>query len=183
MFSKIIRRKFKKCCTVEDFLSVRKELEKYGRERFYRDMVSERVFKKKEIENFNNPFAQMLCGEKTEQFLEIGDFLLINSLHNKRHKFLTPKTFEWETFNVLTLNEKHVPLIKQMKNIGLNYVKKYNYEKYGLYFHCYPFNTVNTLHLHIVDLISEPQFGMKFNNLSIETVLKGLKGLKDKNIS
>ena len=47
----------------------------------------------------------------------------------------------------------------------------------GLYFHCYPFCSVNSLHLHIVDLskVGPTYEACRFKNLSMDMVLKALE--------
>ena len=52
----------------------------------------------------------------------------------------------------------------------------------GLYFHCYPLCSVNSLHLHIVDLseVGPTYEACRFKNLSMDMVLKALdKEIKD----
>ena len=47
----------------------------------------------------------------------------------------------------------------------------------GLYFHCYPHCSVNSLHLHIVDLseVGPTYEACRFKNLSMDMVLKALE--------
>ena len=47
----------------------------------------------------------------------------------------------------------------------------------GLYFHCYPLCSVNSLHLHIVDLseVGPTYEACRFKNLSMDMVLKALE--------
>ena len=52
----------------------------------------------------------------------------------------------------------------------------------GLYFHCYPHCSVNSLHLHIVDLseVGPTYEALSYKNLSMDMVLKALdKEIKD----
>ena len=46
----------------------------------------------------------------------------------------------------------------------------------GLYFHCYPHCSVNSLHLHIVDLseVGPTYEALSYKNLSMDMVLKAL---------
>ena len=47
----------------------------------------------------------------------------------------------------------------------------------GLYFHCYPHSSVNSLHLHIVDLseVGPTYEALRHKNLSMDMVLKALE--------
>lgn len=173
---KIIRDKFPKCRTVKEFQSIRNEMELYGKERFYQEMEKEGAFLDKIIHFHNNPFGQMMLGKKEEEFIKLGsNYILVDNLENPRHKFLVPRIFSWESFNVLTLDKNHLYLIEEMKEMGIKYGRENKYKELGLFFHCYPYNTVHCLHLHIVDLFSHPEVKTKTNNLDIDIVLKVLK--------
>lgn len=86
---------------------------------------------------------------------------------SKNHKFLCLKSLEWSTFNILTFGmnpdvnlSSCIDILDEMELTALNYTKKYNWSNnIGLYFHCLPFNSVQLLHLHIIDLdIVGPSF-------------------------
>ena len=121
--------------------------------------------------------------ERWKESVEEGKPLQSMSLH---HEFLIPRDTYWKNFNVLTLGiegnkqelENEVAKLKEMKEIAVKYATNNGWGKnVGLYFHCYPLNSVNTLHLHIVDLCNtgpsyEAQNG---KNLSIHTVIECLE--------
>ena len=181
MFRNLIREKMKTCNSLEDYRQIKKLLEEYGIEKFRQEMEDMKIFKRFEeqgqeevtqINPENNPFAQMLFGKYSNQFEKINkDFILIDSDENLTHKFLVPKILDWDCFNVLTLTKKHLPLLKQIKTLAFLYAFDNAIRKFGLYFHCYPFNTVHMLHLHIVDLNAEPEFLSKINNLKIDDII------------
>ena len=182
MFKKGVREKMKTCNTIGDYTQIKELLKEYGIERFKQEMEDLRIFKTTEtitqINPENNPFAQMLFGKYEDQFENIGkDFILIDSDKKLTHKFLVPKILDWDCFNVLTLTKKHLPLLREMKKIAFLYAFENRIRKFGLFFHCYPFNTVHMLHLHIVDLNAEPQFLNKINNLKIDDVITYLETL------
>src|SRR5665647_1175052 len=153
MFRLLALNKLKKCCTVEDYRQIKNLLEEYGIEKFYKEMEKIGIFTNEQINPINNPFAKMVLGKSSDQWEEIDEeFIVIDSNENLTHKFLVPKSLDWEYFNVLTLSKKHVPLLKRMRNTAFLYVFIHRIRKFGLFFHCYPFNTVHILHLHIVDL-------------------------------
>lgn len=97
---------------------------------------------------------------------------------SENHKFLSILDDNWSTFNVLTFvcdnNVDHkdydniIFLLNQMEYIAIDYTKKHNWsENIGLYFHCLPFNSIYTLHLHIVDL---DKVGPTFNHLNYKNL-------------
>ena len=183
MFKKIVKNKFNKCNTKEEYIQIRNELKEFGVENFYLEMENVGIFKDGYINHQNNPFAKMVLGINRE-YVEIGfkdedecNFICINSppYENQKHKFISPKILEWDTFNILTLSEKDIPMLLNMKELATSYVQVMEYDNFSFAFHCYPFNTVHTLHLHIVDLDSEPSFANKTNNLSIDDVLEVLQ--------
>ena len=177
MFKQRVKNNIQKCNTCRDYIKIRNMLNDYGIEKFY---LESDIFENYHIKTNNNIFAKMIVGEcdeeKAKQFKHIDEnFILITSPENNSHKLLTPKTLEWETFNILTLGEKHISLLKRMKEIALFYIEENNIEKYGLFFHCYPFNSINTLHLHIVNLSIEPDFQYNRNNLLLDNVISVLE--------
>lgn len=178
MFKAVVREKMKTCNSLEDYRQIKKLLKEYGIEKFRQEMEELKVFKKGEtqINAENNPFAQMLFGKYSEQFEKINeDFIIIDSDENLTHKFLVPKILDWDCFNVLTLSNKHLALLREMKTLAFLYAFENRIRKFGLYFHCYPFNSVNILHLHIVDLNAEPEFLNKTNNLKLDDVISYLE--------
>lgn len=122
---------------------------------------------------------------------------------SKHHRFLTIKDSTIRRFNVLTfgmdyndndndndinpdLLKEDIELLKEMKQEAYNYVKNArvnnewpdgNIHDVGLYFHCFPFNSVQSLHLHIVDLKNQgPSFDVyKHKNLEINYVIQILE--------
>ena len=157
--------------TKEDFIRIRKKLSKYGVNKLYDEIP----YFENGFTSTKDPFARMLAGELLEQFIDFGDFILISPPNNPDHKLLTPKIREWQKFNVLTLTFEDIPLLEYMKKTAMYYVDYYNVSNYGLFFHCYPYNSVYCLHLHIVDLDREPKFQNKRNNLKIDDVISVLK--------
>lgn len=107
-----------------------------------------------------------------------------------RHRFLIPRDRHWANFNVLTIGlsedgphglKNSIEYLETMKKAALAYVQRDSSNGWskntGLYFHCFPFNSIQYLHLHIVDLdFTGPAFGHYFHkNLSIDDVIDQLK--------
>lgn len=116
---------------------------------------------------------------------------------SKYHRLLTIKDPTIRLFNVLTfgmsdddVNQQDVlkqdlELLNEMRDVALTYVKnaRNNNEwgdddktDVGLYFHCFPLNSVQSLHLHIVDLNNKgPAFDKhEHKNLPIDVVISVL---------
>ena len=107
---------------------------------------------------------------------------------SQRHKLLSPIADHWTQFNVLTLGmdpmlgpSTALVMLDQMENLAMTYTKEHHWSgsnsgQIGLYFHCYPFNSIHTLHLHIVDLsCTGPTFDFyHYKNLPLNEVRKVL---------
>ena len=183
MFKRKIKEKNRTCNTKEDFLEIREELKRFGIANFIWDMENLKIFSNGIINKKNNPFAKLIEKydndiRKKRDFTNNEDYIMVSSIYDEKHKLLIPKSFDWETFNVLTLSKKHIPMLQKMKEIAIEYVTKQKYKEYFLCFHCYPFNSVHTLHLHIVNCELEPYFLSKNNNLSLDIVLECLEELE-----
>lgn len=182
MFRSLVKQNLKKCNNLEDYTKMKSLLHDYGIQKFYNNMENLGVFKERKIHPINNPFAQMILGEKRNEFIDYDyydvypnkNFILIDHPSKSCHKFLSPKNLDWETFNVLTLTPSHLPLLKDMKKVANLYAFENSIKNFGLFFHCYPFNSVNTLHLHIVNLDVDKKFLNKTNNLKIDDVINYL---------
>ena len=168
MFEVYIKKKYNKCHTQEEYMKLREELEAYGIERFYYEMERRKIFKDGRITQINNPFSQIISGEKGREHQNYYEFILLKKTDS--YYLLIPKLLEWDSFNVLTLGKKHIYLLKRMKNLALEFVKEKGWEEYSLFFHCHPFNSVQTLHLHITD---KPMNNK--NDLDIDIVLDTLQ--------
>ena len=78
-----------------------------------------------------------------------------------KHRVVTVKDLSWRWFNpiafaldsdVATLREA-IEMLEAMTEASRGYVNKAGWSpRTGMYFHCFPSNTVQSLHLHLVDL-------------------------------
>ena len=175
-FQKLAKSQFKKCNNAEDYAQIRRLLKGYGFEKFYNEMKDKKIFKDGEITNYKNTFAQMVRDPKykIQEYVAMKDFIMITCYRNPDHKLLTPRLLTWDSFNVLTLNKTHLPLLKKMKKIAENWAIVHRYKKPLFCFHCYPFNSVHTLHLHVTDLSVDRHFAKNNHNLPIDDVIKVL---------
>lgn len=134
----------------------------------------------------------MICANKPENDLnwdKSGEWLGVASM-SKKHRFLLTKNMHWRWFNVLVfglvsftharpagiweLNSAQRMLTK-MRDAAILYTKHAGWSgNIGLYFHVYGHNSVNALHLHIVDLeVTGPTYEyLKYKNLSLDSVLE-----------
>lgn len=87
--------------------------------------------------NWNNPdnkFASM-CGPDEE---------------GPGHVFITTCKLDWRYFNILTIVLMgEVNFLLDLKEVATKYAMRRGWEKAGFYFHCFPHNSVNSLHLHV----------------------------------
>lgn len=151
MFKKKIKENYDGCNTRESFLEIRKELKRY-------DFEKELEFLKRKI----NVFDRMILGKSKDKYVDYGNFILTYDRFDvKQHYLLIPKDISY--FNVLTLKKEDIPMLLEMKNLI-----KENLGEKVLYFHCYPFNSVQTLHLHAVE---EKDYLSRKNNLFIDDVI------------
>ena len=73
------------------------------------------------------------------------------------HVFMTTKNMDWHLFNVLTFGMKQTDLefLERMEEAATMYANSRGWKRTGMYFHCFPLNSVPSLHLHIVNLDRE----------------------------
>jgi len=154
MFAKYIKEKYKDCYTKETFYNIRKDLEKHDKELF-----------SKELEFLNeryNPLANIVLNKSRDKYVDYGNFILTQDKYNKMHFLLIPKNLSY--FNVLTLKKEDIVMLNEMKKL----IFKHLGTDYILYFHCYPYNSIHTLHMHVVHKNS---YIFKNNNLMIDDVI------------
>ena len=106
---------------------------------------------------------------------------------------LNIRTLESALACLRTMREAAYAFVKEDAKSGWSLREKETWQKetqetiveladIGLYFHCYPLCSVNSLHLHIVDLseVGPTYEACRFKNLSMDMVLKALdKEIKD----
>lgn len=123
--------------------------------------------------------------ECDEHWEESGDEWLGKASMAQRHRFLTTKDLSWWWFNVLVFGMRDteqlkaaVAVLKQMQAAALAFTKARGWsDKIGLYMHVYGHASVNSLHLHVVDLsVAGPTHAhLAFKNLPLEIVLQVLQ--------
>jgi len=106
---------------------------------------------------------------------------------SKRHRFLLLKDLEWSTSNVLTFGldggtaslRDAIALVSRMRAAALAFTEKHPdwSENVGLFFHVYGHNSVNGLHLHVLDLnaVGPTYEALRHKNLALDDVLSVLK--------
>lgn len=109
---------------------------------------------------------------------------------SKRHRFLTCKDLHWQWFNVLGFGllpeskggaglGRSIALVEVMKAAALRYTSVCPgwSDRVGLFFHVFGHNSVNSLHLHILDMAElGPTFWhYEYKNCPLDVVLKVLK--------
>jgi len=86
------------------------------------------------------------------------------------HVFITTKDLHYDTFNILPiLLNKNLNFLSELLAAAVTYTQSRNWKNPGFYFHCYPHNSIQSLHLHIVNLdrVGPSFFKQKHKNLDI----------------
>ena len=100
----------------------------------------------------------------------------------KRHRFLTTRDLSWRWFNVLAFGldgdaaslREAITTLEAMRDAAIAFASAtpgWSPAHLGMFFHCFPHNSVQGLHLHLVDLrATGPTFQrMTYKNLSLST--------------
>lgn len=90
------------------------------------------------------------------------------------HVFITTKNLNVDYFNVLPIALKNdVRFLEELLLAALEYSKNRGWTNPGFYFHSYPLNSVQSLHLHVINKDKlGPMFHKKnYSNLDIYDVL------------
>jgi len=91
------------------------------------------------------------------------------------HVFLTTRNLHWSYFNVISIViHKRYEFLLRMKAAALLYSESRGWNNPGFYFHCFPHNSVKSLHLHIVNLdnIGFQYWNCVHKNLSIDHAIE-----------
>jgi hypothetical protein len=108
---------------------------------------------------------------------------------SKNHRLLVTRSTNWKRFNVLTMGlggdiksfEDDIEFLEKMREAAKHYIEKTRYKlnwpvepkDIGLFFHCFPQNSIDVLHLHIVDISTTP-VKLSYKNLHIDDVINHL---------
>mmetsp|Transcript_22298 Transcript_22298/g.45558 ORF Transcript_22298/g.45558 Transcript_22298/m.45558 type:complete len:126 (-) Transcript_22298:25-402(-) len=104
---------------------------------------------------------------------------------SQRHRFLTVRDLDWHWFNVLSIGinggeELHCAIarLEDLLATARAFAKADGWSSnVGLFFHIFPHNSVQSLHLHIVDLdATGPTYeALTYKNMPAEDVLAVLR--------
>lgn len=102
------------------------------------------------------------------------------------HVFITTTNLDWTLFNVLTIvHTGNVDFLLELKEVAELYVKERGLKNYGFYFHCFPHNSVNSLHLHVCNE-DNPGHMLEecaYKNLPLDTAIEIAKEIKMYNLN
>jgi hypothetical protein len=105
---------------------------------------------------------------------------------NPGHVFITTKLLNWKNFNVTTiaLEVNGLNFLNSLKEVAVRYSKGRGWKNTGYYFHCFPYNSVNSLHLHVINL---DNVGFNFvennyKNITIDDVINAVEIVKSDNV-
>lgn len=130
----------------------------------------------------------MVCHNKPENDMNWNDVnnktvsMCGPDKHGPGHVFITTKDLHWMNFNIATIVlSKKVEFLKKLKEVAEEYVKQRKWTKAGFYFHCFPHNSVNSLHLHIVNedekYIGHMHSECGYKNLPLDVAIKVAESL------
>ena len=103
---------------------------------------------------------------------------------SKRHVFITTKNISWQRFNVLVYGmfgdrEDSLKMLHGMKRCAEAFVKTRDdwSENVGMFLHVYGACSVNSMHLHVIDLdYTGPSYeAIHHRNLSIDDVITAIE--------
>lgn len=145
------------------------------------NMVSDQ----KLLGNFQSEF-QVCCNrpECDEHWESFDPAWIGKASMSRNHRFMCVRSLSWMWFNVLVFGmfdnlTEAIKMLQALKDASLQYARTSEgwSDNVGLFFHVYPLCSVNSLHLHIVDLEHKgPTFNLlSRRNLPIDDVLEVLK--------
>lgn len=109
---------------------------------------------------------------------------------SKRHRFITSKDLHWQWFNALVFGlvpeskggagrGKAIDLVQAMRDAAFHYTKHAPgwSRKVGMFFHVFGHNSVNSLHLHVLDMecVGPTFWHYEYKNCPLDVVLKVLQ--------
>ena len=107
---------------------------------------------------------------------------------SERHRFMTTRDLSWEWFNVLSFGlvgtpaalREAIQTLEAMRDAAKTFTRTqpgWSPTECGMYFHCFPHNSVNSLHMHLVDLgATGPSFAYHAHkNLPVGAVISVLR--------
>jgi hypothetical protein len=95
------------------------------------------------------------------------------------HVFITTKNMHWSMFNVtsIALQKDGLSFLEELKIVAEKYTKARGWVNSGYYFHCFPHNSVNSLHLHVINLdtVGFNYYENGYKNMPLDDVITSLK--------
>lgn len=90
------------------------------------------------------------------------------------HVFITSRNLHVDKFNILPIVlNNDISFLNNLLLAALEYAKNRGWKNPGFYFHCYPLNSVQSLHLHVInkDRLGPMFYKKRYSNLSMYDVL------------
>jgi hypothetical protein len=94
------------------------------------------------------------------------------------HVFITTKDLHVDKFNVLPIVlMKNITFLRELLEAALEYTSNRGWSNPGFYFHCWPLNSVQSLHLHVInrDRLGHMFYKKRHANLSIYDAINMLE--------
>jgi hypothetical protein len=152
-----------------------------------------------------NVFARFIKHEEVPWYGSGGDHPLFFWAHNLReydehmydpewisraamsttHKFIISRNLTWTHFNALVLGmdgdyDNAITILEEMRNYAHKMLPNMNL---GLFFHIYPSNSIQLIHLHILDMdnLGPSYYKYSYKNVALDDVVQTLKEEKCSN--
>ena len=166
--------------TIDDYLYLRNLLRTYTPGRHLSDLQEKgKVSKDGIIYPDNDPFSRTITKMKcqnTNDKLNSDQFIVIKKLYKPEHPYnhspknpileqrryslIIPCNLDWSLGNVLTMGmdpsipvQESIKLLKKMKEVAIEYTQEKGWSNPEFFFHIHPQNSIETLHLHVLDPI------------------------------
>lgn len=134
----------------------------------------------KHVDRFMVCHNRPINDEKWDDPTFIGASMAGPDANGPGHVFITTKYLHFDTFNILPIvMKKNTQFLNDLLLAALEYTHNRGWRNPGFYFHCWPHNSVQSLHLHVVnmDRLGPSFYAQKDKNLSMyDALLSSVKG-------
>lgn len=197
---------FPNCQTAAEYCRMRDGCRQLGPQQIHDDLASQGYIERTGLlavgpDSPFNVFARITAGVYVQEEM-VGEAERMSLAHqayfmpacgrgktnmSDRHRFMLIKDLSWWWFNALVIGmkgagalEESIRIVTEMEKASREYASASDLgwsSNIGLYFHVYGHNSVNSLHLHIVDLDATTKFydELNYKNLPVGEVLATLK--------
>tara|TARA_B110000208_G_scaffold155224_1_gene188119 strand:- start:4702 stop:5457 length:756 start_codon:yes stop_codon:yes gene_type:complete len=126
----------------------------------------------------------MVCGNRPCEDDKWNDKHASSGSMSRWHKFLILTTLDWKKFNVLIMGtgskkelEICISMLTEMRKVAEHVATEAGVEDLGLFVHCCPHNSVQALHIHMLDMTHVGHWfdEYSYKNLPLDAVIDTLE--------